>query len=98
VILQSTLIVGLCRCLFDSSICFRYSFVLLLIGPRQVDTRAATVSHEKSERGREGEYEFSWQCRFAVGRRGELVEERAFVTSTQCLDRKLTALIHRVFD
>ena len=64
----------------------------------EVDTRASTVSHDKSERGREGEYEFSWQCRFAVGRRGELLEESALVTSTRCLDKELTALIHHIFD
>lgn len=64
----------------------------------EVDTRAATVSHEKRERGREGEYEFSWQCQFEIGRRGELMRERAFVTSTQCLDRGITALIHRIFE
>ncbi len=64
----------------------------------EVDTRAASVCHEKSERGREGEYEFSWQCVFAVGRRGELLDERAFVTSTRCLDKRLTALIHRIFE
>jgi hypothetical protein len=64
----------------------------------EVDTRAATVSHEKSERGREGEYEFTWQCVFLIGRRGELLDERAFVTSTQCLDKRLTAMIHRVFE
>ncbi len=64
----------------------------------EVDTKLCQVTHEKTERGREGEYEFSWQCVFAVGRRGELLRESAFVSSTTCLDRSLTALIRRAFD
>jgi hypothetical protein len=64
----------------------------------EVDTEQCQVTHEKTERGREGEYEFSWQCVFAIGRRGELLRESAFVSSSTCLDRSLTALIRIAFD